>query len=215
MSITHPIDRRFADAVMKYITDRAEVDWHDAIQEGCYDGDIVRSFYDLLVLVMGEAEDDEINVYEACLEQLTPVESAKLTADVLTHLHKTSSAFAPFGMWLPNPFHRAMLIWEKKLVNGVQHEWECARRIQSVWRGYNARWKCPCFSFKDTDGTVPLAKKQRTEWKEWWVCVCVCLERPSPKYISFPYTAMAIPISNPPTQLLFSFGRSKHKHKHT
>ena len=43
----------------------------------------------------------------------------------------------------------------------MRHMGAC--NIQKIWRGHHARWKCPCFSFNDTDGTVPLCKKQRTK----------------------------------------------------
>lgn len=43
----------------------------------------------------------------------------------------------------------------------MRHMGAC--NIQKIWRGHHARWKCPCFSFNDTDGTVPLCKKRRTK----------------------------------------------------
>lgn len=51
------------------------------------------------------------------------------------------------------------LEYYKLLKLKIEHRWHNAMKIQRVWRGHNARWKVPCFTWKDEDEHKP--KKAR------------------------------------------------------
>ena len=165
MPVSHPIPRAFTRLVMEYIEELAGPNW----DEYGYPASVVYgenatydSFYELYGDRMEVDERDEDELWKACLEHLTPLESAQLASKAIAEYSAIRTAMGMF--WSPDDiFERSMRIWEEKLIGGVQREFECARDIQRVWRGYDARWKNPCFSFKDSDGDAPPAKNQRTE----------------------------------------------------
>ena len=173
MPISHPIPRTFTRLVMEYIVELSGPNW----DECGYPASVVYGenatydcFYDLFWdrMEVDEREPDEL--WRACLEHLTPLESAKLaSAEVLNYTtrytHRNMGVLEHWGVPIGADalFRLAMEYWQDDLIGGVQREFECARDIQRVWRGYDARWKNPCFSFKDSDGDAPPAKKQCTE----------------------------------------------------
>ena len=165
MPVSHPIPRAFTRLVMEYIEELAGPNW----DEYGYPASVVYgenatydSFYELYCDSWEGNERDEDELWKACLEHLTPLESAQLASkENLSYTHRNGNVLEYWGA--DHIFEQSMRIWEEKLIGGVQREFECARDIQRVWRGYDARWKNPCFSFKDSDGDAPPAKKQRAE----------------------------------------------------
>ena len=163
MPVSHPIPRAFTRLVMEYIEELAGPNW----DEYGYPASVVYgenatydSFYELYGDVVGWREEDEL--WKACLEHLTPLESAQLASKAIAEY--SAHEFGIYRIPHSDELLSASLgLWTRKLINGVNREFECARDIQRVWRGYDARWKNPCFSFKDSDGDAPPAKNQRTE----------------------------------------------------
>jgi len=117
------------------------------VLENIEDGEFKVTFSNAHIKCLSEYTQDYVILTQNAFERLM---------EHWSHLsHKWSDASVGKKRWLV-----AMLDSTSRKVRQV-----CARNIQTIWRGHNVRWKIPCFSFNDNDGTVPLRprKKQRTE----------------------------------------------------
>ena len=155
-NIVSPLD-------VKYTTNEDDCKTVDDViktyQQESYDYDYI---YVLENIEEGEFKVTFSNAHIKCLSEYTQ-DYVILTQNAFERLmehwshlsHKWSDASVGKKRWLV-----AMLDSTSKKVRQV-----CARNIQTIWRGHNVRWKIPCFSFNDNDGTVPLRPRKKPRSK--------------------------------------------------
>ena len=163
--IQHPIPQALTSLVCEYLADLTFGDWGEFT---CFwDNRSSNPFFGFTSwgqLAQGDDDCPDL-LWRKHLKSLNPLESHQLVCEATSAYLCEKQIYSPH---ISTPsgkelYETVMGFWQWRLIGGVQREYECARDIQRVWRGHNARWKCPVFSFKDTDGEVRPVKKRRTE----------------------------------------------------